>query len=672
MDSAALKLILDAFNRRFDKMEARLDWHFSPPPMTEPQDAVEALRDGAITCIPSVAVAPVCSSTFASTDQPCLGPAVDRANSADADDSVLVTARGKEFESRHGGYSDVLRIRPIGLSFEPYQSSTSVLAFRIDNSLTPADQIHDEKVLPSTGNEVVNTNPVAQQVAERTEQEKRATIVRGEGLSASGRVCIAVHLECRGLPLRHSVHTEQLLVANSIAAGQSELHATAIFYSLAAPPDPLLCHDNFAPDNPGLVRFVRLGHVGGYDGSLDDDPKPGVVHFDALLDQAVGRDGQAPAAAAALHADAVGATDGGLQAWVMAAGSAQPKCWTVCPAGDSSFAGVPIGALWEEEMLRWNDDNHGLFPVFYMVELGLCNISAYAELLGMAVSLGLTGNDLAGSVLVRRFYLSDDPGRISLNKEANATIPESFIFPANEPQGKATSAVVFVPIIDKFRGCDEVRRAFFDKAPVLATSSSASTLPAPKRCQRHCAVFPPTPPRTSSLSRRHSSSGTPSPSVHGPGRTTSLRPGVLGYARAHSVRSPRSDGVCSVASCGNPPCASLRTVGVRDDMDIAAASVEEREWPRWLLSASTPAPSTSQSSTCSTRHRLDAQQGPRCARITCCYMVEHRAKPGFCLGRVECSLCAMLLGGFVGFPGSEYPRAAFAEPAVPSSSTRRS
>jgi hypothetical protein len=36
MDLAALKLILDAFNRRFDQMEARFDRRFSPPPMTEP------------------------------------------------------------------------------------------------------------------------------------------------------------------------------------------------------------------------------------------------------------------------------------------------------------------------------------------------------------------------------------------------------------------------------------------------------------------------------------------------------------------------------------------------------------------------------------------------------------------------------------------------------------
>jgi hypothetical protein len=41
MDPAALKLILDAFNRRFDEMEARLDRRFSPPPMTEPRDAGE-------------------------------------------------------------------------------------------------------------------------------------------------------------------------------------------------------------------------------------------------------------------------------------------------------------------------------------------------------------------------------------------------------------------------------------------------------------------------------------------------------------------------------------------------------------------------------------------------------------------------------------------------------
>ena len=38
----------------------------------------------------------------------------------------------------------------------------------------------------------------------------------------------------------------------------------------------------------------------------------------------------------------------------MAARSAQATCSTICPVGDSSFADVPIGALWEEEILRWS------------------------------------------------------------------------------------------------------------------------------------------------------------------------------------------------------------------------------------------------------------------------------------------------------------------------------
>jgi hypothetical protein len=41
----------------------------------------------------------------------------------------------------------------------------------------------------------------------------------------------------------------------------------------------------------------------------------------------------------------------------------------ICSAGDRSFADVSIGALWEEEMLRWGDNNHGLAPMFYMAEL---------------------------------------------------------------------------------------------------------------------------------------------------------------------------------------------------------------------------------------------------------------------------------------------------------------
>jgi len=107
-------------------------------------------------------------------------------------------------------------------------------------------------------------------------------------------------------------------------------------------------------DDPGLLHCVCLGPVmcvlratplGGYDGSLDDDPESGVTHFDVPLDRVVGRDGQAPPAVATLCADAVGAAGGGLLARVMAARSAQATCLTICSAGDSSFADVPIGAL---------------------------------------------------------------------------------------------------------------------------------------------------------------------------------------------------------------------------------------------------------------------------------------------------------------------------------------
>jgi len=41
------------------------------------------------------------------------------------------------------------------------------------------------------------------------------------GLGASGRVYVGVNLEFRGVPLCHSVHAEQFLVANAAAAGKS-------------------------------------------------------------------------------------------------------------------------------------------------------------------------------------------------------------------------------------------------------------------------------------------------------------------------------------------------------------------------------------------------------------------------------------------------------------------
>ncbi|KAL5227050.1 hypothetical protein ABZP36_015315 [Zizania latifolia] len=48
------------------------------------------------------------------------------------------------------------------------------------------------------------------------------------GLGASGRVYAGVNLEFRGLPLSHSVHAEQFLVANAAAAGEPALRAVAV------------------------------------------------------------------------------------------------------------------------------------------------------------------------------------------------------------------------------------------------------------------------------------------------------------------------------------------------------------------------------------------------------------------------------------------------------------
>ncbi|CAO1945757.1 unnamed protein product [Urochloa humidicola] len=48
------------------------------------------------------------------------------------------------------------------------------------------------------------------------------------GLGASGRVYVGVNLEFRGLPLCHSVHAEQFLIANAVAAGESALRAVAV------------------------------------------------------------------------------------------------------------------------------------------------------------------------------------------------------------------------------------------------------------------------------------------------------------------------------------------------------------------------------------------------------------------------------------------------------------
>ena len=48
------------------------------------------------------------------------------------------------------------------------------------------------------------------------------------GLGASGRVYVGVSVEFHGVPLCHSVHAEQFLVANAAAAGESALRAVAV------------------------------------------------------------------------------------------------------------------------------------------------------------------------------------------------------------------------------------------------------------------------------------------------------------------------------------------------------------------------------------------------------------------------------------------------------------
>jgi hypothetical protein len=168
----------------------------------------------------------------------------------------------------------------------------------------------------------------------RAKQERRADIARAERLGTNGRVFIGVNKQ--------------------------------------------RFRNDFAIDDTDLLRCVCLGPIeytlcaaelGGYDDSLDDDPESGYTHFDTPLDQAVGRGRQVLAATTTLHADAIGVAGGGLLAWVVAVGPTQTNCSMVCPAGDRCFAEVPVGALWEEEMLRWGDNNHGLTLRFYMVEL---------------------------------------------------------------------------------------------------------------------------------------------------------------------------------------------------------------------------------------------------------------------------------------------------------------
>jgi hypothetical protein len=90
--------------------------------------------------------------------------------------------------------------------------------------------------------------------------------------------------------------------------------------------------------------------LGGYDGSLDDDPESGVTYIDAPLDRAVSCVGHAPAAPAALRTDAVGVVGRGLLAQRVAAGSTQATCSMIYLADDRNLADISVGALWEETM----------------------------------------------------------------------------------------------------------------------------------------------------------------------------------------------------------------------------------------------------------------------------------------------------------------------------------
>jgi hypothetical protein len=498
MDPAALKLILDEFNRRFDEMEARLDRRFSPPLATEPQDA------------PSVASALICSTATASTDEPNLDPPLASANSGAADDSVFVTSctsnlTGEEnvlvatspAERKH----QIQELEKLSLT-SPGAAAAEDEADSRPKLLKGAYKYGFVSGFESCSIPKELSEATLSRISELKQEPKRMLdfhlgpdeyvfraipfggYVGSYGLefalAVETKQVAQLEAECSGF-LVVRAELEQLLVAKSAAAGQSELHATTV---LATPLDTLLCA------RLGPVKCVlRDTPLGGYDGSLDDDPKSGVAYFDAPLDRAIDCVGQAPAAAAALRADAVGAAGGGLVGcwlgWWLRGQRRPPVRRLARPATATSLTS-PSRALWED----WNDDNHGLSPVFYMAELELCNISTYAELLGLAVSLRLTGNGLAGSVLVRRFYLSDDTGRIFLNKEADATIPESFIFPADEPQGKATSTVVFVPIIDMFRGRNEVRCAILGKAPILATPQLCVHLARAKAVPKARCQFP--------------------------------------------------------------------------------------------------------------------------------------------------------------------------------------
>jgi hypothetical protein len=102
--------------------------------------------------------------------------------------------------------------------------------------------------------------------------------------------------------------------------------------------------------------------LGGYDGSLDDEPESGVTYIDAPLDRAIGCVGHASVAAATHRTDAVGVVGHGLLAHVVAAGSTQATCSTIYLADDRNFADISVGALWEETMEQATTTLHPSFP----------------------------------------------------------------------------------------------------------------------------------------------------------------------------------------------------------------------------------------------------------------------------------------------------------------------
>ncbi|XP_066376637.1 uncharacterized protein [Miscanthus floridulus] len=193
-------------------------------------------------------------------------------------------------------------------------------------------------------------------LAARVKQERLIAIVRAELLGACDRVFVGVDLESHSFSLCNSVQKAQFLVANTAAAGDSELHAVAVSNIFTTQPSPLRCvrltccymDEHWANPRFRLVNDEYALHavpLGGYDGSLDDDPASGFAHLDAPLDRAIGRVGQALAAAAALRADVVGLAGGGLLAWVVAAGSAQTNCSIVCSNGGTGvLVSLPTAA----------------------------------------------------------------------------------------------------------------------------------------------------------------------------------------------------------------------------------------------------------------------------------------------------------------------------------------